>query len=148
MKKNESIRIKAWHILIVIIFFTIFMYMLGRQNLSRAPLNGYEDSLIELNESSFCDSITPRKCFVLFYVEDSKPCNTMRSNLNKLSNDSNGKIGFYKLNLNKYPEYDLKYNISGVPNIFIFDEGKETARIMGVVPEKNLRIILNKTINQ
>ncbi len=147
MKKNKSIRIKTGHILTGIIVFTIFIYILGIQTQTKSLLSENEDRLIELNRNSFFDSITLKKCFVLFYAEDSELCDIMSASLSKLAKDNQGKTGFYKLNLDKYPEYDLKYNISGVPNIFIFNEAVEVARIMGVVSEQNLEKIYDRTFN-
>jgi len=147
MKKNKSTRIKTGHILTGIIVFTIFIYILGIQTQSKPLLNENENSLIELDKDSFFDSITLKKCFVLFYAENSELCDVMSASLSKLAKNNQGKTGFYKLNLDKYPEYDLKYNISGVPNIFIFNEGIEVARIMGVVPEQNLEKIYDKMFN-
>lgn len=147
MKKNKSIRIKTGHILTGIIVFTIFIYILGIQTQTKSLLSENEDRLIELNRNSFFDSITLKKCFVLFYAEDSELCDIMSASLSKLAKDNQGKTGFYKLNLDKYPEYDLKYNISGVPNIFIFNEGVEVARIMGGVSEQNLEKLYDRTFN-
>ncbi|MDU1892802.1 MAG: thioredoxin domain-containing protein [Dysgonomonas sp.] len=147
MKENKSTQIKAGHIITAIIVFTVFIYILGTQNQSKPLLSENENSLIELDKDSFFDSITLKKCFVLFYVEDSELCDNMSANLSKLAKDNQEKTGFYKLNLDKYPEYDLKYNISGVPNIFLFNEGVEVARIMGIVPEQNLEKIYDRTFN-
>ena len=132
----------------MILLFTVFINIVGTQDIRKSLPDGYDDYLVELDRDSFFDSIALKKCFVLFYTEDSKVCSLMSYNLNNIAKTNQGKTNFYKVDLSKYPEYDLKYNISGVPNIFIFDDGEEVNRIMGVVPEHNLKIIFDKTIKQ
>lgn len=146
MKSFENTQIRTWHILIMIFIFTVITYLLGLNNLKNTSINNIEEYLVELNENTFLDSISSTLCFVLYYAEDSKPCNTMLCNLNNLAKEYQGKIGFYKLNIEKCLDYNFMYNVSGVPNIFIFNKGEEIGRIMGIVSEHNLKRIFNKTI--
>lgn len=39
-----------------------------------------------------------------------------------------------------------KYNISGVPSILLFRNGKEYKRIMGIIPAYNLKMIYERDI--
>lgn len=100
---------------------------------------------MELNSVNFLDSILVGECFVLFYIEDSDFCGEMSRNLNQLAKNKQGdNTNFFKLNVGRYPESVQGYNISGVPNIFIFKDGKKYRRIMGLVSTHNLEIIYNK----
>lgn len=67
----------------------------------------------------------------------------MSGKLSKIAYEYQGDVRFYKVNLDKYTDLNAKYNISGVPNIFMFENGEEIRRIMGVVFEHNLRKIYN-----
>jgi len=115
-------------------------------NLKKASLETINSVFIELNSNSFFDNKYFRKCVVLFHVENSELCDIMVHNLNCLAKSKQFKMGFYKLDLDKYPEYGLKYNILGVPTILMLDKNEEIKRIMGVVSEQNLRKIYNKDI--
>ena len=145
MKNFADIKIREWHFIVLIFLLTILIYILGTRNLTRTYASDIVDYLIELNEEIFVDSISSRLCFVLFFVEDSDLCSEMNYNLNRMAKDKNSDVGFFKLNLEKYPVYNEIYNISGVPNILIFSNGEEIKRIMGIVPKHNLERIYNKT---
>ncbi len=147
MKNVEGVEIKTWHILVVILLFTVFTNVLGDRELKRTPLTQVDDCLIELNNETFTDSISSRQCFVLFYIEDSDLCDKMEQNLNQIAKDRQDEMSFFKLNLDKYPTHNEKYNISGVPNTLVFNNGEEIKRIMGIVPVYNLEMIYNKVCN-
>jgi thioredoxin-like negative regulator of GroEL len=136
------LKIKSWYFLAALVLFTILVNILGTGNINR--MSPYNDCLVELDDKSFLDSISSRLCFVLFYAENSDLCDKMNCNLNCMAKNKQSEAGFFKLNVEKYPHYNLKYNISGVPNTFIFKNGNEIKRIMGVVPERNMEIIYNK----
>ena len=139
---KSVLKIKSWYFLAALVLFTILINILGNENINR--MFPYNDCLVELDDKSFLDSISSRLCFVLFYIENSDLCDQMNYNLNCMAKNKQSEAGFFKLNLEKYPHYNLKYNISGVPNIFIFKNGNEIKRIMGIVPERNMEIIYNK----
>ncbi|MDL2291603.1 thioredoxin family protein [Bacteroides sp. OttesenSCG-928-F21] len=147
MRNFENIRIKVSHIVSLIFLFVVFTTILGAQSLKRSSVETTENLLTELSEGSFSDSIASGMCFVLFYVADSEPCNVMTHHLSILAQAKQKKVGFYRVNLDKYPQYSITHNIAGIPNLLIFENGVETKRIMGVVSERNLHRIFDKTIN-
>ena len=144
MNSFTEIRIREWHFIVLILSLTVLIYVLGTRSLKQSSILDMDDYLIELNDETFLDSIYSRLCFVLFYIEDSDSCNEMNYNLNRLAENKTSDAGFFKLNLKKHPVCSKMYNISGVPNILIFSNGKEIKRIMGVVPEHNLEKIYNR----
>lgn len=143
MEKMSSKRIKIWHITVSMLLFTVLIIIIERKSLNDSTLSEYKDCLTELDKGCFYDSIATHKCFVLFYVEESKLCSMMSGKLSKIAYEYQGDVRFYKVNLDKYTDLNAKYNISGVPNIFMFENGEEIRRIMGVVFEHNLRKIYN-----
>ena len=144
MKNFADIRMKEWHFMVLIFILTVLIHILGTQRLKHTSILDTDDCLIELNDQFFFDSISSGLCFVLFYIENSDLCNEMNYNLNWIAKEKNNDAGFFKLNLEKYPVYNEIYNISSVPNIFIFSNGEEIKRIMGIVPKHNLERIYNK----
>lgn len=101
--------------------------------------------MTELDEASLTDSLSTGLCFVLFYLEDSQLCDKMADNLNRLAKSHRHETSFFRLNLNNYPQYKQTYKISGVPTILVLEDNREISRIMGVVSERNLKIIYAKT---
>jgi len=53
-------------------------------------------------------------------------------------------IAFYAINVEEYPEYFYRYNVSGIPNLLILNDDVEEKRVMGVVPARNLEKIMNR----
>lgn len=141
----ESFSIKGIHFIILIIVFTVILYIVGNIHLvvSTSPIT--KDVMIELNETNFSDSIDQDSlCLVLFYTAESKSCNRMLNTLSKFAAEQVNKINIYKVDANKYPQVSYKHNISGSPSILIFKNGKEANRIIGVVSLSNLKMIYKR----
>lgn len=139
--------LKAWHFVVAIILFSMLTYLLGNWDLKKISPDKTTRYLTELDdEISIADSLSSGLCFVLFYTENSVVCDKMADNLNCVAKNKQHEIGFFKLNLDKYPENGEKYMISGVPTVLILENNKEINRIMGIVPEQNLEIIYSRVI--
>ena len=144
MVRFVNVKVREWHFVVLILLLTVVIHILGSRNSKHPSIFDGNDYLIELNEETFLENISSRLCFILFFIEDSDLCDEMNYNLNCIAKDNKTDAGFFKLNLEKYPDYSKMYNVFGVPNILIFNNGKEIKRIMGVVPEHNLEKIYNK----
>jgi thioredoxin 1 len=55
-----------------------------------------------------------------------------------------GRVKFVKLNTDDSPSVAGQYNVSGIPCLILFKDGKEAERIVGFVPEKNITSMLQK----
>jgi thioredoxin 1 len=55
-----------------------------------------------------------------------------------------GRAKFVKLNTDDNPGLAGQYNVSGIPCLILFKDGKEAERIVGFVPEKNITGMLQK----
>lgn len=141
----ESFRIKDIHFIILIIVFTMILYIIGNIHLSVSRSSTTKDILIELNETNLSDSINQNDiCFVFFYTPDSKSSNNMLNKLSKLSTNPAYKMKIYKIDTNKYSQVSYKHNISGTPSVLIFKNGKEDNRILGIIPLSNLEMIYKR----
>ncbi|WP_352421683.1 thioredoxin family protein [Proteiniphilum sp.] len=138
-------KLKAWHFVVAIILFSGLTRWLGIRDLRRRSPDQTSGYLTELDGTSVADSLSSRWCFVLFYQENSEHCDKMEGALHLLAKNNRHRTGFFKLNPDNYPEYGQKYTISGVPTTLILHDGKEVARIMGVVSQRNLEIIYART---
>lgn len=102
-----------------------------------------ESSLIEIDSTTFYSHIYGDICFILFYTQHSASCAEMEEKLSELGTKV-GATCFYKMNVQGCESIVNHYNVSGVPNILIFRNGKEEKRIMGVVPSYNLEMIYRR----
>jgi thioredoxin 1 len=72
-----------------------------------------------------------------FYADWCGPCKMLGPVLEELSadNDFKGKINFGKINTEDHPELAEENNVSGIPCLIIFKNGKEATRIVGFAPK-------------
>jgi thioredoxin 1 len=72
-----------------------------------------------------------------FYADWCGPCRMLGPVLEELSEDPDlkGKLNFAKVNTEETPELAEEHNVSGIPCLIIFKNGKEATRIVGFAPK-------------
>jgi len=100
-----------------------------------------KELVTELTESEFLRVIDDRKVplvIVDFFAEWCMPCMMMSPILESIA-EKNPKIKFVRINVDDAQELANKYEVSSIPCIIFFKEGKEVDRVTGLVPEDVLR---------
>ncbi|WP_051697734.1 co-chaperone YbbN [Prevotella sp. 10(H)] len=138
----KNFRFRTWHFGLMLITLIIITNILGTQAVNSIPSRVENSRFVELNEATFNEALSSGIDFVFFHKKNSDLCNKMEYNLNKLPDESS--IKYYKLNIDEYPDKGIEHQISGVPSVVIFKNGKEIERMVGVIPESNLKIIYNR----
>ncbi|MCX7677810.1 MAG: thioredoxin [Spirochaetes bacterium] len=102
-------------------------------------------SIIELNEQNFNSIVEngKRKVVVDFWAPWCGPCRMQIPILEKIANDPSLSAIVAKLNVDEYPSYAMKYGVSAIPTIIIFNNGKVEKKLIGVQPEHIIRSMLN-----
>ena len=59
------------------------------------------------------------------------PCKMLSPVLEKVSDDLDGKVAFYHLDVDESPDASSKFGIRGVPTMIIFHDGQEIDRMVG-----------------
>jgi thioredoxin 1 len=67
------------------------------------------------------------------------PCRMVAPIVEKLSGDYQGKVKFYKLNIDQNPESPAKYHVMSIPTLLFFKDGKVVDTVIGAVPERTLK---------
>ena len=143
MDNQQTFYLKSWHFLSAILLFTLLMGILTGKDVRNIPLLMEEDSLLtELNEIDFDKEGTT---FLYFYRKDSELCQKMRYNIEQLDAKNLQGVNFYAMDIEENIEYFYKYNISGIPNLLIFNGNTEAKRVMGIVSTGNLEKIVERT---
>lgn len=83
-----------------------------------------------------------------FYSLWCSPCQVMSGLLNELGPGYMGKIDFFKLDVTKNPYAASRYNVSSVPTIIAFRNGKAINRIVGLMPIDELKAWLDTLLKQ
>ncbi len=143
MGNQQTFYLKPWHFLSAILLFTLVMGVLTGKNVRNIPLLVEGDSLLtELNEIDFDKEGTT---FLYFYRKDSQLCQKMRYNIEQLDAKNLQGVNFYAMDIEENMDYFYKYNISGIPNLLIFNGNTEAKRVMGIVSTGNLEKIVERT---
>lgn len=68
------------------------------------------------------------------------PCKMMKPIFEKLAAEYTGRFNFVSIDVDENPDLAEKYQIQSIPAfVFLDEEGKETNRITGAIPESELR---------
>lgn len=81
-----------------------------------------------------------------FYAPWCGPCKLLSSLIDKISKDFEGRIKVLKVNTDINPDVANMYNVSAMPSVFIFNNGKAVSRIIGVNQESKYVNEINKVI--
>ncbi|MEA4917561.1 thioredoxin family protein [Proteiniphilum sp.] len=142
MDGNHFFYFKPWHFLSGIIVFYILTRVVAGINVHYIPESDELPSI--LMEVDKINLNKEGKTFLFFYRKDSGLCRKMRYNIEQLNVEHLQGIHFYAIDIEENSEYYYKYNISGIPNLLIFNGDIEANRVMGVVSTNNLEKIVNK----
>lgn len=82
--------------------------------------------------------------FVDFFATWCGPCKRMAPVVAELAGQYNGKVKFYKLDVDKSPSTAQKYQVGSIPTFIIFNGGKRGESWTGVVPKAYLADALTK----
>jgi len=66
------------------------------------------------------------------------PCRMVAPIVDKLSTKYDGKMKFYKMNVDENQETTRKYRVMSIPALMIFKDGKVVDTVVGALPEKTL----------
>ena len=102
--------------------------------------------VLELTQQNFEAEVLRSKVPVVvdFWAEWCGPCRALAPIFEKLSKEFDGKIKFAKLNVENEGILAGEFSIRGIPTQIIFYNGNETERIVGLLPESEIRRKLDK----
>lgn len=88
----------------------------------------------ELNNQNFNESVLSNDNIVLvdFWAPWCGPCRMLAPVLEELASEVKENVEICKLNVDENRELVIKYNISAIPAVLIFKEGKLVKQIIGL----------------
>ena len=99
--------------------------------------------IIQLTEENFEKEVLERKDKILvdFFANWCGPCQMLAPTLEQIAETTDALIG--KVNVDEASDLSLKYNISSIPCLILFQDGKELKRNVGLLNEDEVLEFIN-----
>lgn len=79
---------------------------------------------------------TAAPVMVDFYADWCAPCRMLAPYLDRIAAAGQGRILVAKVDTDASPELSARYSIRSIPTVILFENGAESARSIGIEPEK------------
>ena len=94
----------------------------------------------EFTDGNFKSDVLESKVPVLvdFLAEWCGPCRALAPTIDELANHFAGRIKVGKVNTDSNTDVPMKYGISAIPTVLLFQHGKVEKKFVGLQPKKDL----------
>jgi thioredoxin 2 len=80
------------------------------------------------------------------WAEWCAPCRQVTPIVERLGRDTAGKVKVVKVDVDRSPKTATRFGVRGVPTLLLLREGREMDRIVGALPEEQLRARVTNAI--
>ena len=100
-------------------------------------------SIIEINKDNFESEVLKSKQPVLadFNADWCGPCRMLKPMLEELAEERND-YKIVSINIDKEEELADQFNVSSIPCVIVFKDGKETNRSIGLKPKEEIEELM------
>ena len=71
------------------------------------------------------------------------PCKMIAPAIEQIAKEYEGSIKVGKINVDEEGELAMKYSVSSIPTLVLFEDGVETKREVGFMPKANIEAMFN-----
>ena len=103
---------------------------------------------VEIKEANSMKLVLKAKTPVLvdFWAPWCGPCRMVAPIVDELADEYEGKIAFFKLNVDDNPRIASQYGVMSIPTLIIFKDGKPVSNIVGFRPKAELKKNLDEAL--
>lgn len=87
-----------------------------------------------------------KPCIVDFYADWCKPCKVLAPIYEKLAAKYEGKVDFYKINVDHNKELAGAFRVNSIPTVLFCPMGEQPQMSMGALPEAELEKAINTVL--
>jgi thioredoxin 1 len=116
----------------------------------QALFNGqWPDYVVTLDEKNITEFITKYPLSIVdFWASWCTPCREMAPRLRRLSKIYKGEVAFGKLDIQNNQDIARRYNITGIPHLVLFKNGKKISSVTGVKSIGDLKDIIDALLKK
>ncbi len=103
-----------------------------------------KEYIIKIDDENFANTINQGVVLVDFYADWCGPCRMLSPILEALATEMGDKLQVAKLDVDHAPKTTTTYQITSVPTMIVFKNGKETDRIVGLKDLETLKKIVSR----
>lgn len=100
----------------------------------------------EINESNFNEVTSSDIALVDFWAQWCNPCKMVAPIVEEVAQDLNGKVNFFKVDIDSNNALAAKYKITSIPALLIFKNGELVETSIGFKPKAALQEIIQKHV--
>lgn len=100
-----------------------------------------KNKIVTLTSKSYDDEVSKGLVLVDYWAVWCGPCRKMEPVLKQIAEETDVKVG--KLNVDDYKAVARAKGVSTIPTMFIYKDGKEMQRLVGVYTKDELLKVLN-----
>ncbi len=103
---------------------------------------------VEIEEAKFDEIVLKSAIPVLvdFWAPWCGPCRMVAPVVDELSGEYDGKVGFFKVNVDDNRKIANKYGVMSIPTLIIFKNGAPVGNIVGFRPKPELKKALDAAL--
>lgn len=103
---------------------------------------------VEIEEAKFEEAVLKSATPVLvdFWAPWCAPCLMVAPVVEELAEDYEGKVYFFKMNVDNCPQIAGQYGIMSIPTLIIFKDGRPVSNIIGFRPKNELQKSLDEVL--